>query len=587
VVVVEGEKCADAAEAVFPDSVVMTSSGGSEAADQTDWSTLAGRKQVIIWPDADEPGRKYAKQMAATLHKLAIADIQIIDAIALAGRTHDGGTREPPPGWDVGDAIEEGWKSEALRRVALECAEPWTPNNENLINELARLDDIAYDKQRREAAKRLDIGVRVLDKEVRRRRIELESAAEQPQPEAKVGSEPGYEMKATGLFHGDDWLSAPFEILGRARDPNGQGWARWIKWKDPDGCEHTFAVSDAKLHGESSALCAELAQQGFKITTSAVKRALLIAYLNHADSEKRVMTVDRTGWCDLHGSKVFVLPDRTIGDTGDETVKLTSARSSPYSARGTLEGWRESIGKLTDGHDRAMFAVSTALSSTLAELVGLEGGGVNFYGRSSTGKTSIAKGAASVWGHGDDFIRTWRATANSLEGAAVLHNDIQLILDELGVAEAAEVSSVVYTLAGGTGKGRAARDGAARELRRWRTLILSTGELRVLDKIVEGGRRARAGQEVRIVDIDADAGRGFGVFDNAGPHNDAKRLADDIKAAARTHYGVAGPAFVERLIEEGSAKSSIVCRTQSQSSEAAMFPVVLTVRYCASPIASA
>src|SRR5215212_6639177 len=48
-VVVEGEKCADAAVAVFPRSAVITSPGGSKVARKADWSPLKGRR-VLIWP---------------------------------------------------------------------------------------------------------------------------------------------------------------------------------------------------------------------------------------------------------------------------------------------------------------------------------------------------------------------------------------------------------------------------------------------------------------------------------------------------------------------------------------------------------
>ena len=118
VVIVEGEKCADAAGGVFPDLVVTTSPGGAMAAAQADWTPLAEAKEVLIWPDADEPGKTYAEKVALALHQLGVATIHIIDAVALAKRTPDGGTREPPPGWDVADAIEEGWTAEALRKAA-------------------------------------------------------------------------------------------------------------------------------------------------------------------------------------------------------------------------------------------------------------------------------------------------------------------------------------------------------------------------------------------------------------------------------------------------------------------------------------
>ena len=360
-----------------------------------------------------------------------------------------------------------------------------------------------------------------------------------------------YSMSSNGLYHGDKWLSANFEIVGRARDPDSNGWGRCLRWKDDDNREHTHYVSDAELHGDASALCSKLAQLGLKISTS--KRALFLAYLNHAKSKIRVTSVGRTGWHDIRGSKIFALPDRTIGRIAGETVIFAGTHASPYGSRGSLDEWKNSIGTLVDGHDRPMFAVSIGFASPLLYLIGMEGGGVNLFGASSTGKTTTTQASASVWGRGDahGFVKTWRATANGLEGAAVLHTDTLLHLDELGVADAREVGTIVYQLAGGIGKGRAARDGSLRASNSWRVMIFSTAELQITDKIGEGGKKARAGQEVKIIDIPADAGKGFGVFDHAGSNGNAKQLADAMKAAACTHYGTAGPAFVEAVLAEG------------------------------------
>jgi putative DNA primase/helicase len=60
VILVEGEKTADAAQRMLGDSVVVTTwPGGSKAVTQTDWTPLEGRR-VIIWPDNDQPGRDAA-----------------------------------------------------------------------------------------------------------------------------------------------------------------------------------------------------------------------------------------------------------------------------------------------------------------------------------------------------------------------------------------------------------------------------------------------------------------------------------------------------------------------------------------------
>ena len=63
-----------------------------------------------------------------------------------------------------------------------------------------------------------------------------------------------------------------------------------------------------------------------------------------------------------------------------------------------------------------------------------------------------------VWGRGGTpgYVRSWRATANGLEGAAASATDTCLVLDELGVGEARNVAASVYTLANGVGRARAA-----------------------------------------------------------------------------------------------------------------------------------
>lgn len=55
VLIVEGEKAADAAQALLPQYVVITWPGGANARKHVDLSPLKGRR-VDLWPDNDEPG---------------------------------------------------------------------------------------------------------------------------------------------------------------------------------------------------------------------------------------------------------------------------------------------------------------------------------------------------------------------------------------------------------------------------------------------------------------------------------------------------------------------------------------------------
>jgi len=121
----EGEKSADAAARVFPNSVCITSPGGSQAASKADWSPLEARR-VLVWPDADEPGAKYAAKVAGNLHGQA-SEVLMIDAMALASMAPDGGNREPEKGWDAAGAIAEWENLGALRKAAYGLAKPFEP----------------------------------------------------------------------------------------------------------------------------------------------------------------------------------------------------------------------------------------------------------------------------------------------------------------------------------------------------------------------------------------------------------------------------------------------------------------------------
>lgn len=90
VLVVEGEKTAEAAIALFPDFVVVTWPGGSNSAGHADWTLLTGRR-VWLLPDADDPGVKAMTSAATALQRVAS---EIYQATLPA---------DLPCGWDVAD----------------------------------------------------------------------------------------------------------------------------------------------------------------------------------------------------------------------------------------------------------------------------------------------------------------------------------------------------------------------------------------------------------------------------------------------------------------------------------------------------
>lgn len=183
-----------------------------------------------------------------------------------------------------------------------------------------------------------------------------------------------------------------------------------------------------------------------------------------------------------------------------------------------------------------------------------EGGGVHLVGDSSTGKTTAIEAACSVWG-GPNFRRSWRTTANGLEGAAALFNDGLLALDEISECDPREVGAIVYALGNGKGKQRASRTGAARGVTRWRCFVLSSGERTLGTHMNEAGHRAKAGQSVRMLDV--PAARRFGAWDDIQGLASGAAFSDAIRRAAATHYGQAGRAFLEHLTRDVRDFSSL------------------------------
>ena len=205
---------------------------------------------------------------------------------------------------------------------------------------------------------------------------------------------------------------------------------------------------------------------------------------------------------------------------------------------------RDSAGRLAAGNSRLVFALSAAFAGALADVVGEDSGGFHFRGASSSGKTTILKAAASVWGEPSAYPRLWRATTNGLEALAALHNDGLLILDELSQIDPREAGEAAYLLANGQGKARASRTGTVRAAARWRLLFLSAGEESLTALMTRAGRKVNAGQEIRLADLDADAGAGMGVFEALHDQPTPTALALALKDAATRSHGAVGLAWL-------------------------------------------
>jgi hypothetical protein len=110
VLVVEGEKTADAAQRLFPDWVAVSPMNGARSPQMVDWGPIAGR-DLEIWPDNDAPGRDFAQAVAKLATAAGASSVAVVAV-----------PPEWPDKWDLADPPPEGVGVEVLSALLANAA---------------------------------------------------------------------------------------------------------------------------------------------------------------------------------------------------------------------------------------------------------------------------------------------------------------------------------------------------------------------------------------------------------------------------------------------------------------------------------
>ncbi len=338
------------------------------------------------------------------------------------------------------------------------------------------------------------------------------------------------------------WICSPLHIEAVTFDAQDNNFGRLLRFSNTLGRSRVWAMPMELLRGAGDDLRGELLAMGVSIDPNSHR--LLGQYLQAVTPKRRVNCALHVGWF----GDSFVLPDEVIGPKASGVIFQSGERGhDEFTKAGTLAGWKSEIAALAVGNPLLVLALSASFAGPMLARCNAEGGGIHFVDDSSTGKTTLIEAACSPWG-GANYRRSWRATANGLEGAASLFNDGLLALDEISECDPREVGAIVYALGNGRGKQRASRTGNARAVTRWRCFVLSSGERTIGTAMLEGGHRAKAGQAVRLLDI--PSARRFGAWDNLHGLPTGAAFSDAIKLASVTHHGHAGRAFLQKLTRD-------------------------------------
>lgn len=212
VILVEGEYKVDM---LAVRGIIATTSGGAQSVEAADWQPLTGR-DVLVWPDNDKPGFEYAQHAADKLKALG-CEVAFVDAAAL----------NLPPKGDAVDWLKAFHQQHGRKAVAadiwalpvIECAaetveavgsalrpsiasamplpedgaQPDTPpaqSDDEIIQWLASLKQLAYERVRKDQAKQMNCRPTVLDEMVKAARSDESEADRLPFAEVEPHPEP-------------------------------------------------------------------------------------------------------------------------------------------------------------------------------------------------------------------------------------------------------------------------------------------------------------------------------------------------------------------------------------------------------------
>ncbi|MEQ6390298.1 DUF927 domain-containing protein, partial [Bacillaceae bacterium S4-13-58] len=350
-----------------------------------------------------------------------------------------------------------------------------------------------------------------------------------------------------------DIAFSPILVTGLMKDIQTNHEMVQLSWKRGERWYHKIVNRDEVANARK---IVDLASVGFPVTTSTAKEVVnyvsTTEAINYKELPKQFVS-SQLGWQGKKFDKGFLWGNHTIlngeikeqlkGDevTNSEYVVFRGMESgdeqlvSGFHKRGSIEKWIQAVQPASD-YPKVMLGFYSAFVPPLLEILNCSNFIIDFANRTSTGKTTVQRIAASVVGNPDEknsdsILGTWDVTQVWLERASGVMNSLPVILDDTKRAKNTKiVANILYTVASGRGRGRGNKKGISMTTT-WRTVLISSGETPAISFTNDGGTRARV-LEVRGLPF---------VNDDIK----TRELVQNINIEVCQNYGHAFPLFVQ------------------------------------------
>lgn len=243
---------------------------------------------------------------------------------------------------------------------------------------------------------------------------------------------------------------------------------------------------------------------------------------------------DKLGWND----NVFV-GSEMIGEKKYYLSPDFCALKSSSSKENSLQIWTDLCRKVMKDNIYAQIILATSFASALVKPLDKTTITMNLCGKSSIGKSTFENLATSIWSKTDDPKIRLSFNATEMGIIAELNDNYGacVVIDDTSKSKLTDFTDLIYEIENSQSKTRLGKDHKSEPESYWKTTILLSSELSILDscsKDKEGTLRRLYEFHLKQGDLTKDA-----------------QQANEIDAITRANYGVAGLAFVRFIFDNG------------------------------------